>query len=49
MPEALKREIARTFYEESWTKEEIMKIYKVRPKTLQTILGEYRDKFVKES
>lgn len=49
MPKELKREIAKSFYEENWTKDEILKVYKIRPKTLQLILGEFHDEFVKES
>ena len=49
MPKNLKREIARLFYEENLTKDELLKEFKVRPKTLQSILGEFKSEFVKES
>lgn len=49
MPEKLQKEVAKRFYEDSWTKDEILKVYKIRPKTLQLIIGKFKAEFVKES
>lgn len=49
MPEKLRRTIAGLFYEESLTKEELLKEFNIRPKTLAKILAEFKNEFVKES
>ena len=48
MPEKLKKQIAQAYYVESYTQDTILKLFKIRPKTLKTILEEYKDEFVRE-
>lgn len=47
IPMELEREIARSFYQENLTKDDICKMYGMRPKTVQLILGKMKDEFVK--
>lgn len=49
MTEKLRRKIAEMFYQESLTKEELIKEFNIRPKTLNKILNDYKSEFVKES
>lgn len=45
MPKEIERKIAYDWYVEKHTVEDILKQYNIRKKTLQVILGKYKDEF----
>lgn len=45
MPKELEQRIAKEFYVDKVTKDDICKRYNIRPKTFQIIIGKFKDQF----
>lgn len=45
MPKELERKIAREYFIDKVTKDDICKRYSIRPKTFQIIIGKYKDQY----